>query len=1118
MESNSHFKLNLSGLLDYFEKINDSLLREEEFDRDERKIRRILFKLGISSQLVPFHSFILKKLNSQKDKFLTETVQLLDNQKELISAIKLVKTYNESLRLITNLTSPLEFLSINHNFLLPILHRFELVVKPGFSNLETPDFIHEISLLKDENFQQNDISVLNDTNIRFFKENLIKSEMFSLIGQSLTNIIDYYKSISSTFHAQKSAHPNLVHLKYFKLLNNILFDSLVLNLALMRNLSVDTSETNHALIVNLLLEANLEPFLLQLSNLPAINKSFLENKKFDQRAFVCYSLIAQIMSLLFCEVTVRAVPNPDRSDSPSISSASSGSLQQLQTNQTKTDWQLMQKKLSKFAKQFSKSESFSNMVEQMVRLLSKPLDLYVYFDLSYFLWLIKFLVKNFILKELEKLNEENVGQREEENKIKKSLINYDLFAYITFLILESFEQLIFDSNLKNTNLLRLFKLKKFIHSDKEMSGQQFSKVTNVNSLKVLSTSISCLNELFNYLSHYIDLVSTFKIFNTDLANFLFFLNELLHFDELKQLFPLVMRFYCYNQHVYSNSLVKSILMTNQIFLSTIKRSHELIRDIINKEQERESDGMLSDTNATKNSSSIVSSSLLYSSFNPYDIYNLYANTHTSHILKDVLAQFVHNDPSLNRCVIDLLDSLMCETKKHEYLFHMNFALALANIATLDNFHSLDQHTKTIVSNLLSGIKRLCKKRPHFANKILFNINYGNEKLNAENEFVRSKKRKISEVLSNSDFFADSDSNSFSLSKNSTYTSSMSSLRSKDTSSPSESPPDNSKDTEENAHTADEMDHGETFENVDTLNFPSMTELNREMQVLIENEFLYCIKSMKEFKSQQPKLPKRDGTCDVFDTGVLNKIIVYLVDLFPSKSFDSPKSFSVSSWQIYNCLLNMKFSMDDKIKYLNELNDSYLSGNSFSKGINLSLGPMKNEFFKSNECIRLRQACNTEEFRKALKEAYTKYLTKRLCTKSKRTRNALFWFLNILKSLKIYVCKKTMKMDKNANDANHFILVPGSKNPGLHAKITNSSMEFQVKLTNYYYAYRPGIPLIPFRYELQQVFHSADFSHLLDVLGIVGSTTGFPFIPNHWLDVNRPHLKESLDLMEKCLFV
>ena len=1119
--ANNQFIINLSGLLDYFEKLNESLLREEEFDREERKIRRIIFKLGVLNQLVPFHEFILKKLNSHKDNILITTLELLNNQKELVSTIKLIKTYNESLRLIINLTSPLEFLSINQNFLFPILHHFDLIAKPGYISLDVPDFINEISLLNNENLQKNDISALINANIFLFKEALIKSNIFCHIGESLVNLISYYKSISQTFHAQKSIHSNPMLLKQFKLLNNILFDSLVLNLALIRNLSVDKGESNYSLVVNLLLEANLEPFLFQLSNLGEINKSFLDNKKFDQRAFVCYCLLTQIMSLLFSKIAMRAVsPNSDRSDSPSISSASSGSLQQLQNDQTMSNFQVIQKKLFQFAKKFSNSDSFANIVEQMIQLLSKPVDLYVYYDLSYFLWLIKFLTQNFILKEL---NKKSVGKKKsQENKIKNIFINYDLFSFLTFVVLESFEQLIFDSNLKNMNLLRLFKLKSFLAPTKETYQEQFNKVTNVNSLKLLSTSISCLNELLNYVNYYLDLVNSFKIFNTELTNFLFFLNELLHFDELKQLFPLLMRFYCYNQHVYSNSLVKKILITNQVFLRTIKRSYELIRKIINKEHERESDGVLSDTNATKNSSSILSSTLSYSTFNATDIYNLYTNTHTSHILKDVLSKFVHNDPILNRCVIDFLDSLMRETDKHQYLFHMNFALALANIATLDNFHSLDQHTKDIVSNLLNGIKRLCKKRPYFANKILFNINYCNDKLNEENEFGRKKKRKISEVMSSSDFFMDSDSNSFSFSKNSTYTSSISSLRSKETVSPSESSPDNTRNAEENSETNEEMNNGDELDQFEALSLPSMTELNPEINVLIENEFLYCIKSMKDLKTKQYKMTEIDGNNEqinyLFDSQILNKIIIYLVDLFTSKSLNSNKDLNINSWKIYNCLLNMKFSMDDKIKYLNELNDPKSKGNNFSKGINLSLGPMKNEFFKSNECIRLRQACNADEFGKALKEAYLKFLTNRLFVKSKRTRNALFWILNILKNLKLYVFKKTMNMDKNTNDLNHFILVPSSKNSTFHSKIVNTTMEFQVKLTNYYYAYKHGIPLIPFKYELQQVFHSEDFFHFLDVLGIVGSKRGFPFIPNDWLDVNKTNLSENLSLLEKCLCV
>ena len=1115
--------LNISILLEYFRKMNDYLDQEEEYDCKLRKIRTIIFKHSIvKKKLVPFYKFMLSRINSLNlnDIFVKNPGRLLENHRELISNLKLIKTFNELLRLLVDLTSPSEFLYLNHNFVFIILNRFDLIVRHVPNSLDTPDFINEINESDEAN---TNLEKLIDLNIVSFKESLIDSDMIPSIGHSLSNLIEYYKSISQTFHAQKSTHPNSTHLKHFKLLNNILFDSLVLNLALIRNLSVDKGESNYSLVVNLLLEANLEPFLFQLSNLGEINKSFLDNKKFDQRAFVCYCLLTQIMSLLFSKIAIRSVsPSSDRSDSPSISSASSGSLQQPQNSQLKYHFQLMQKKLNKFAKKFAKTDSFANIVEQMIRLLSKPVDLYVYYDLSYFLWLIKFLTKNFVLKNLKELNKENMDKKsQEEKQIKKTLINYDLFSYIIYLILENFEQLIFDSNFKNMNLLRLFKLKNIGQPNQESKQDQFKKVANTNSLKILSLSIACLHELLDFVNYYLQLLNSYTLLNgssdqDEIADFCVFLNELLHFDELKQLFPLLMRFYCYNDHVYSNTLIKYIFLSNHLYLNTIKRCFELIRSIRSREFDRDSDLVNSDTNATKNSSTIASTSFSFKTASLNEIYSMYANTHTSYILKHVLTRFVQNEPSLNRCIIDLLDSLMCETNKHEYLFHMNFALALANIATLDNYRLLDQRTKDLVSNMLCGIKRLCKKRPYFANKILFNVNCGVEKLIEEDIGHVVKKRKKTENASATDPFLDSDS--FSASKISSCSSSWSSLQSGSASSPSDASPNSKlsqlKPIESDAESIDHFEH---------IHSTPKISLTKELKVIVENEFLFCLRSLDAFKknnfsSNSSKQSESSKLCHfIIKNDHLHRIFIYLVDLFESVSPNLSNEIKINSWQIYNCLLNMNFSMDEKLSYLNELNHSQLAGTHFSLGLNLNFGSYKNDFFKSNECIGLRQACSTDEFRKNLKEAYVKYLIDKLCIKSKRTRNAIFWVFSVLKNFKLFLAKKSIHLNKNGNELNQFTLASNLLSSLQYPKLNSSSL-FQMKLINFYHAYNIGLPLVPFTFELQQVFHSSDFSHLLDIFGIVRTNRGFPFIPIEWLDSNKAKLNECLSLMEKCLCI
>lgn len=124
------------------------------------------------------------------------------------------------------------------------------------------------------------------------------------------------------------------------------------------------------------------------------------------------------------------------------------------------------------------------------------------------------------------------------------------------------------------------------------------------------------------------------------------------------------------------------------------------------------------------------------------IYDLYANTDTSFILKKVLANFEHNDPTLNRSCIDFLDGLMIECSKHENIFHMNLALSLANITLLESFRFLDQRIKDLISAILVEIRCMCKRKPQLANKILFDVHRGSS---PDREQLQVLKRHIAVV-------------------------------------------------------------------------------------------------------------------------------------------------------------------------------------------------------------------------------------------------------------------------------------------------------------------------------------------------------------------------------------
>lgn len=1003
-------------------------------------------------------------------------------------------------------------------------------------------------------------------------------DLFTDIGISLTNLVDFYTSMSSIFHQNRHQSANSF-LKHFKLLTNILFDSLVLNLALIRNLTFERNDSKLTMIINRLFVAKIDNFLLSMANLSKLNKSLVDNKKYEQRAFVSHSLLIQIFSLTFSKLSSPSTQSTTffRAESP-LSSVSSS---QVNLNDLKAQSKMCKSQLNRLARGLCKTGSFACLVEQFLRLITKPVDLYVYFDVAYFLWFLKFTISNYVLKQLKEhkndaqkptttLNSSNTGlnieksflndsMSEASQRTKKTLLNYDLLSYVVFLILENFEHLIFDSNLKNMNLLRLFRVKQFCAEHEQSNSKSIGiveaprstppvKMVNTNNLRILSLSLNCLHELLDCINHHLEYLNSFKL-NTlgvhpvipidsseclgSQEDYLIFLNEYINFDDLKQLFSLLMRFYCYNQHVYSNSLIKSIFLTNQLFLNTFKHVHDLIRQLKLREQDKDMFELNSDTNATKNSSTVSNITVTVRQLNLNELYNMYANTDTSFILKHVLTQFVHNDPLLNRCVIDLLDSLMCESDKHEYLFHMNFALALANIATLENYRMLDQRTKDLVSNMLCGIRRLCKRRPNFANKILFDVNYNSGKGNGnanEDDYTKTNSRKrIKLDTSESDPFFDSDSFE---SKYSTTRSSWSSLKSSVSVSPSSSSPgssqlrgnnpENGKCSKEDENEAN-LSSGHKHEN-------EVTELSKELKLIVENEFLFCLRSLDVFNKTN-YIRKLDPTkmCNyIIKNDHLYRIFNYLVDFFDSSA--SSNDLKINSWQIYNCLLNMKFSMSEKIDYLNELNNCYLTGSKFSLGINLGFGSFKNDFFKSTECISLRQACSTDEFRKQLREAYIKYLIEKLCVKSKRTKNAILWVFTVLKKIKLYLIKRSIYMNKNTNDLNQFNLAshqfatsansagPGTSSGSPLFLMTTSSSVFQMKLLSYYHGYSLGIPLIPYTFELQQVFHSVDFSNLLDILGLVRTNRGFPFIPADWLDSNKNKLNECLSVMEKCLCI
>jgi hypothetical protein len=640
-----------------------------------------------------------------------------------------------------------------------------------------------------------------------------------------------------------------------------------------------------------------------------------------------------------------------------------------------------------------------------------------------------------------------------------------------------------------TNKDSRYRIRKIRNEELKGQNEKFlkttSKLANTHFLRILFLSLSCLSELLECVNYHVIYINSTKIFQKEKINnnnkvsfehsnyfvedymFKEFLDEFLNFDELKQCFPLLMRFYSYNPHIYSNTLIRTILVTNKIFLSTYKQVFQINSELNSREQEND---LELSTNATKNSSNI--SNLNMKSLSLNRIYDLYTNPDTSFILRHVLLRFTNNDNILNKCCIDLLDTLMNESQRCDRLFHMDLTLALASIAKMDNFMSLDQRTKDVITNILCQIRRLCKKRPYKANKIVFEVHHTKETFNKIKSFSYPPKKRIkveketrtSEKLNDSDHYIDSDSISRSL--QSSISSSWSSLRSTTSISAS---PSNSLQSGTGNKTSQFYD----FKNFRLMSSGSnnllnkaqekqkgtIYEINNEMKLIIENEFLFCMRSLDAFtKTNSDENDNSKKMCTfIMKNDHLYRILNYLVELFETTSNGS---FKLTSWQIFMCLLNMKFDMKDKINYLNELNYSKLTGKNFSLGLNLSFGTCKNDFFKSNECINLRIACNTLEFRRQLKEAYIKYLIDKLCLKSKRTKNAIFWLFNIFKNVKFYLIQKTLIPEIDyynefeTSDLTNFLLLTSVK-----------PSKFSIKLMNYYCLYQLGFPCIPFTIEL-----------------------------------------------------
>jgi len=195
------------------------------------------------------------------------------------------------------------------------------------------------------------------------------------------------------------------------------------------------------------------------------------------------------------------------------------------------------------------------------------------------------------------------------------------------------------------------------------------KVVNKNFLNILYLSINCLYEIMDCIQqHLIYVKSTdFKVKNQELitlntiinskdnienqfeqeTQFLVYLHEFLTFEDLKQSFSIIIRFYCYNEHVYTSSLVRAIMLTNEQFLKTFESISQYLKETElkgdNAEKDIDTDLDLSGTLDSSKSFTLVST-LIEKHKRIQDIYSLFYNADTSFMLQKVkifIISFIH---------------------------------------------------------------------------------------------------------------------------------------------------------------------------------------------------------------------------------------------------------------------------------------------------------------------------------------------------------------------------------------------------------------------------------------------------------------------------------------------
>ena len=202
-------------------------------------------------------------------------------------------------------------------------------------------------------------------------------------------------------------------------------------------------------------------------------------------------------------------------------------------------------------------------------------------------------------------------------------------------------------------------------------------------------------------------------------------------------------------------------------------------------------------------------------------------------------------------------------------------------------------------------------------------------------------------------------------------------------------------------------------------------VNHELRMLIENELLFLLFSL-DVKPDHSAL-----VCFLSQGEHLFRIFNFLI-----RQFDSYNNVKLTSAQIYYCLSNMKFDANDKVNYTKELIEYNKTG-VFSHGLNISLCKLKDDFYRTKECIDLRVICSTGEFRDVMKKTYVKYLIEKLCIKSKQIRDAIFWFYNRLKTINGFKTYRAFNVSASSFKLNHH-----HHNRELQKKVSSGFLNFK----------------------------------------------------------------------------